>query len=142
MQQSIRQNFQFSGRYLIGKIGLCVILLATIVGAMTGLHSSQAHAETLHTQTAANGSYTDMIHQVFGAYGDQAVRIAECESTMNPNAYNGVLGAAGLFQIIPSTWASTSEAGQSVYNPAANIQAAHEIFVRDGNSFAEWQCQA
>ncbi len=88
-----------------------------------------------------SGSYADMIRQVFGPYGDQAVRVAMCESSLNPNAYNGILGAAGLFQIIPSTFASTSYAGQSVYDPVVNIKAAHEIFVRDGYSWREWACQ-
>jgi LysM repeat protein len=88
-----------------------------------------------------SGSYADMIRQVFGAYGDGAVRVAMCESSMNPNAYNGILGAAGLFQIIPSTFASTSYAGQSVYDPVVNIKAAYEIFVRDGYSWREWACQ-
>jgi LysM repeat protein len=87
------------------------------------------------------GSYQDMINQVFGQYGSQAVRVAMCESTMNPNAYNGVLGAAGLFQIVPGTFASTSYAGQSVYNPETNIRAAYEIFARDGYSWSEWACK-
>jgi len=88
-----------------------------------------------------SGSYQDMIRQVFGQYGGQAIRVAMCESTMNPNAYNGILGAAGLFQIIPGTFASTSYAGQSVYNPATNIRAAYEIFARDGHSWSEWACK-
>ena len=88
-----------------------------------------------------SGSYADMIRQVFGPYGDEAVNVAMCESSLNPNAYNGILGAAGLFQIIPSTFASTSYAGQSVYDPVVNIEAAHEIFVRDGYSWREWACQ-
>lgn len=83
-----------------------------------------------------------MIYQVFGStYGPGAVNVAMCESTMNPNAYNGALGASGLFQIIPSTFASTSYAGQSVFDPMVNIEAAHEIFVRDGYSWSEWSCQ-
>ena len=92
------------------------------------------------TSAQVSGSYANMIHEVFGPYGDQAVRVAMCESGLNPNAYNGALGAAGLFQIIPGTWASTSYAGQSVYNPVANIQAAHQIFARDGYSWSEWAC--
>lgn len=88
-----------------------------------------------------SGSYADMIRQEFGPYGDGAVNVAMCESSLNPNAYNGVLGAAGLFQIIPGTFASTSYAGQDVYNPVVNIKAAHEIFVRDGYSWREWACQ-
>lgn len=88
-----------------------------------------------------HGSYADMIREVFGPYGDGAVHVAMCESSMNPQAYNGVLGAAGLFQIIPGTFASTSYRGQSVYNPIVNIKAAHEIFVRDGYTWREWTCK-
>jgi len=87
------------------------------------------------------GSYAGLIHQVFGPYGDGAVQVAMCESSLNPNAYNAVLGAAGLFQIIPGTFASTSYAGQSVYNPQVNTLAAYEVFARDGYSWREWACQ-
>ena len=141
LHQNIWQSFQLRGRQLLLKIALGLALLIFAVGTFNGLHPLQAHAATNTSATRLSGTYADMIHQVFGPYGDQAMRIAMCESTMNPNAYNGVLGAAGLFQIIPSTWASTSEAGNSVYDPAANIRAAHEIFVRDGYSWSEWQCQ-
>jgi LysM repeat protein len=92
------------------------------------------------TTSAAGGSIVDMIHQVFGPYGDQAVRVATCESSLNPNAYNPS-GATGLFQIMPATWAGTSQAGNSLTDPWANINAAHEIFQRDGNSWVEWVCQ-
>ena len=103
--------------------------------------SGSAKTTSSGSSQQLSGSYQDMIHQVFGQYGDQAVRVAMCESTMNPNAYNGILGAAGLFQIIPSTFAGTSYAGGSVYNPATNIRAAYEIFVRDGYSWSEWACK-
>jgi LysM repeat protein len=103
--------------------------------------SDGGSAATSNTTSQLGGSYVDMIHQVFGPYGDQATNIAMCESSLNPDAYNGILGATGLFQIIPGTWASTSYAGDSAYDPAANIQAAHEIFARDGYAWSEWQCQ-
>jgi LysM repeat protein len=90
---------------------------------------------------ASDGSIEGMIRSTFGANADYALHIAACESSMNPNAYNGILGAAGLFQIIPGTWASTSQAGQSPYNAAANIKAAYEIFQRDGYSWMEWECK-
>ncbi|HEX7734129.1 MAG TPA: LysM peptidoglycan-binding domain-containing protein [Ktedonobacteraceae bacterium] len=99
-----------------------------------------ASASTSSSGTLS-GSYQDMIYQVFGQYGAGAVRVAMCESTMNPNAYNGILGAAGLFQIIPGTFGSTSYAGQSVYNPEVNIRAAYEIFARDGYTWREWACK-
>jgi hypothetical protein len=98
-------------------------------------------APATHAPTKLHGSYADMIHQVFGSYGNGAVHVAMCESSMNPRAYNGILGAAGLFQIIPGTFAGTSYRGQSVYDPVVNIKAAHEIFVRDGHSWRGWACK-
>ena len=109
----------------------------TIVIPSGGSTSTTSSGSSQHL----GGSYQDMIRQVFGQYGDQAVRVAMCESTMNPNAYNGILGAAGLFQIIPGTFAGTSYAGGSVYNPETNIRAAYEIFARDGYSWSEWACK-
>ena len=111
-------------------------------GQTITIPSGGSHSKTSSgSSRQLSGSYQNMIYQVFGQYGGQAVRVAMCESSMNPNAYNGILGAAGLFQIIPGTFASTSYAGQSVYNPATNIRAAHEIFVRDGYSWSEWACK-
>jgi hypothetical protein len=141
LQQNIMQSFQFRGRHLINKLGLCLAIVVIAMGMVASFHTSQAHAETTASAAQQDGSYAATIRQVFGQYGNQAVAIASCESTLNPNAYNGILGAAGLFQIIPGTWASTSEARQSAYNPYANIQAAHEIFARDGYSWSEWQCR-
>ena len=89
---------------------------------------------------ASSGSIADMINAAFGSYGPGAINVATCESGLNPNAYNPS-GASGLFQIMPDTWASTLEAGQSPFNAAANIAAAHEIFVRDGFSWSAWTCQ-
>jgi LysM repeat protein len=97
-------------------------------------------APVAQTSTAPSGSVESMIDQVFGPHAEQAKRVAMCESTMNPNAQNPS-GASGLFQILPSTFASTSQAGKSVYDPAANIQAAYEVFSRDGFSWSEWVCQ-
>lgn len=110
-------------------------------GAILQIPDGSGRAPAAHALQQPSSSYTDMIYQVFGPYGDGAVRVAMCESSMNPGAYNDILGAAGLFQIIPGTFASTSYSGQSVYDPVTNISAAHEIFVRDGYSWSEWACK-
>jgi len=86
------------------------------------------------------GNVSSMIYQIFGANGQAAINVAQCESGLNPGAYNPS-GASGLFQIMPGTWAGTSQAGLSPYNAQANAIAAHEIFVRDGYSWREWTCQ-
>jgi Transglycosylase SLT domain len=59
---------------------------------------------------------------------EEALRIIDCESNGDPNAYNPYSGASGLFQFIPSTWASTAPkagyAGASVFDPEPNIASA------------------
>jgi LysM repeat protein len=94
----------------------------------------------LRPVSAGNSSVASMINQVFGPYGPAAINVARCESGLNPSAH-GPSGAAGIFQIMPGTWAGTSKAGQSPYHAYANIVAAHQIFVRDGYSWTEWTCK-
>jgi hypothetical protein len=86
------------------------------------------------------------IQAVFGQYANGALNIARCESGFNPGATNpypvGNSHAQGVFQILyPSTWDTTSYAGQNPYNYDANIHAAWEIFSRDGYSWREWECK-
>jgi hypothetical protein len=93
------------------------------------------------TSNGASGSVPAMIRQTFGAYASSALAVASCESGYNPSARNSYSGAAGVFQFLPSTWSGTSYAGYSMYNAWANIQAAHQVFVRDGYSWSEWSCK-
>lgn len=92
------------------------------------------------TPSGASGSVPAMIRQTFGPYAGRALAVARCESGFNPSARNSSSGAMGVFQFMPSTWRSTSYAGYSPYNAWANIQAAHQVFVRDGYSWGEWSC--
>jgi soluble lytic murein transglycosylase-like protein len=70
-----------------------------------------------------------------------ALRVAKCESSYNPNAVNRYSGASGLFQFIPSTWASTpqAKAGKSVFDPVANAQAAAWLY--KGAGPRPWVCK-
>ena len=59
---------------------------------------------------------------------EEALRIMDCESNGDSNAYNPYSGASGLYQFLPSTWASTAPkagyAGASVFDPVANTASA------------------
>lgn len=59
---------------------------------------------------------------------EEALRIIDCESNGDPEAINPYSGAAGLFQFLPSTWASTAPpAGWGGYSPLhaeANVSTA------------------
>ncbi len=125
-----------------------VVALALFV-TFFGVSAQGAHAQTLTPTTsqssASASAYQDasvatMINQVFGSYGATAVSIASCESGLNPAATNPYSGAAGVFQIMPGTWSGTAWAASSPYDAWANINAAHQIFVRDGYSWSEWVC--
>jgi hypothetical protein len=92
------------------------------------------------------GQVVSIIQSVFGSYANAAITVATCESGLNPLAENhtsiGGSHAAGLFQILyPSTWKTTSQAGNSPYDATANTKAAYQIFKRDGYNWHEWSCQ-
>ncbi|HLZ60195.1 MAG TPA: hypothetical protein VKR06_24860 [Ktedonosporobacter sp.] len=148
---------QYFSKSVIIKVSVIVALAMVLLAATLSMNVSKAQAHTTSAQTSATqlsknqaalpASYISMIYQVFGpVYGPGAVHVAMCESSLNPQAWNPqpILGghAMGLFQVLyPSTWVTTGEAGSSPYNAAANIQAAHQIFLRDGYSWREWVCQ-
>jgi hypothetical protein len=93
------------------------------------------------SSTNSGGSVQSLIQSVFGAYAGQALRVAACESSYNPSAINRSSGASGVFQFLHSTWVTTSYAGYSPFNAWANVNAAHQVFVRDGYSWREWSCK-
>ena len=141
IQQTILKMFTIS---FAGKLAIALALSVTMLSTVFGIYTTRAHAAT---NTPDRAALENMIRAEFGPHANQAIRIAMCESTMNPNATNSIsIGgsrAAGLFQILyPSTWKTTSQVNASPYDPRANIKAAHEIFLRDGSSWREWECRA
>ncbi|GHO94212.1 hypothetical protein KSF_042600 [Reticulibacter mediterranei] len=145
-----RDNRKFlhlsTAQAVLVKLGLAVVLGVALLGVMVNTNAQQAHASTLSSSSASAAEVTGMINQVFGPDAPGALRVAQCESGLNPNAVNsmyiGNSRATGVFQILyPSTWYSTSQASASPYDAYANVRAAHDIFVRDGHSWREWVCQ-
>lgn len=59
---------------------------------------------------------------------ETALRIMQCESGGNPNAYNSKYGATGLFQILHGPW-----------DPYANIARAYEMYSQRG--WQPWVCK-
>lgn len=79
----------------------------------------------------------DIIRGIFGAHGDEAVRVSYCETggTFSTNARNGQY--LGLFQMGAherATYGDASDArGQS--------EAAHRYFVATGSDWSPWECK-
>jgi 3D (Asp-Asp-Asp) domain-containing protein len=76
---------------------------------------------------------------MYGQNGDDLLRVATCESGLNPYAVNGSSNASGLFQFLPSTWATTPYAGQDIFDPVANAEAAAWMWANGRRG--EWSCQ-
>lgn len=80
---------------------------------------------------------------------DEALAVVDCESRGDPNAYNPYSGASGLFQFLPSTWATVSPragyGGASVFEPEANIATAAWLTEyyesRGSNPWSAWVCR-
>ncbi|HXI17686.1 MAG TPA: transglycosylase SLT domain-containing protein, partial [Chloroflexota bacterium] len=77
----------------------------------------------------------------WGADGPLLIRIAECESRLNPTVV-GRNGAAGLFQIIPDTWRWAADrlslGSASPFDPLANAEVAAWLLVTAGPG--QWGC--
>lgn len=80
---------------------------------------------------------------------EEALRIIDCESNGDPDAYNPYSGASGLFQFIPSTWATTApRAGYpdaSPFEPEANVASAAWLaneYQKEGKYYWQaWSCR-
>lgn len=72
---------------------------------------------------------------------DGAIRVAKCESGLNPAAKNENSSATGLFQIIRDTWNAYSDAGWSRTDPLHNTLVAYRIWRSDGGSWRQWVCK-
>lgn len=65
---------------------------------------------------------------------EQALRVAMCESTMNPNARNGP--NIGLFQI---NYLAHRESAEALLEASYNIQVAYSIY--QSQRWSPWSCK-
>lgn len=75
----------------------------------------------------------------YGQPREDMLRVARCESVLDPNAVNAVSGASGLFQFLDGTWARTPWADEDVFDPVANAYAT--AWMWDQGNRGEWTCQ-
>jgi uncharacterized protein YraI len=74
----------------------------------------------------------------YGQSRSAMLRVAECESNLDPFAVNPS-GSYGLFQFIRSTWKSTPFGNKDIFDPEANANAAAWMWSEGRKS--EWVCQ-
>jgi hypothetical protein len=118
-------------------------------GAPVEAAPSTASAEpvTGGTYGPGGGGYSeqqiiDIIYEAAANYGQSSedmLRVARCESSLNPNAVGGGGAYHGLFQFVPSTFATTPYGQYDIYDPWANANAAAWMWA-EGNK-SSWVCQ-
>ncbi|HRA48670.1 MAG TPA: SH3 domain-containing protein [Thermomicrobiales bacterium] len=94
----------------------------------------------------SGGSYTtaEIIQIIYdaaakyGQNGDAMLAVARCESLLDPDIVNQWSNASGLFQFLPGTWATTPYAGDSIFDPVANAEAA--AWMWSVGRRGEWVC--
>jgi len=73
----------------------------------------------------------------WGADPNQLLRVASCESGLNPNSYNSGSGATGLFQFKPGTF--YAHGGHNIWDAADQADVAAHMFSQGLAN--EWSCK-
>lgn len=97
---------------------------AALFSAMTCTPTEPAHAAPLDAQAIICDPYPDWDC-------DGAIGVAFCESSLNPDATDGV--NQGLFAIAPLYHSWRLAPGESLWDPAVNTRIAHDIYVEQGS---------
>ena len=93
-----------------------------------------AEVATTATVAAPTGSIYDLIAAAAAEFGldpDYLYSVAECESGLNPGAYNAA-GYHGLFQFDQTTWAAYGYG--DIYDPAAQARTAARLIAAGQSS--------
>jgi soluble lytic murein transglycosylase-like protein len=88
----------------------------------------------------ATGAVADIIRAAAARWGvdpNWLLRVASCESGLNPNAYNSRSGASGLFQFKPATF--YAHGGHNIWDPTDQANVAAHMFSQ-GLAY-EWSCK-
>lgn len=75
----------------------------------------------------------------WGQNGDDMLRVAQCESGLDPYNVTPPYSASGLFQFLPGTWASTPYANDDIFDPVASANATGWMW--SVGRRGEWVCQ-
>jgi soluble lytic murein transglycosylase-like protein len=69
------------------------------------------------------------------------LRVARCESNLDPSVVNSSSGASGLFQFMPSTFATTpnGQRGEDIFDAYSSADATGWMWANGMRN--HWECQ-
>jgi hypothetical protein len=83
--------------------------------------------------------YISKAARKYGQSKQAMIRVARCESNLNPCALNRSGPYYGLFQFLKSTWKTTPYGDRNIYDPKAQALAAGWMWKQGRKK--EWACQ-
>jgi len=119
---------------------------------LAAIAQEQAAAAALVQQAAvtADASRQELIamitkwSQVYGADPARMIRLAQCESGVNPKAKNRTSSASGLYQFMPKTFTANARAigiaNPNIWDPEQQAQTAAYMIGRIGQAY-QWACK-
>lgn len=131
---------------------------ATTAAPTTTTTAAARTAPTVHAAAASRpapaGDIPDLIRSTFTRFGpavaEQAIRVASCESTGDPDgttfdpSATGDEGEVGLFQIHPRYHAARAAkfgwTMNDLYDPAKNVVVAADLYAEKGTWGPTWSC--
>jgi len=127
--QSQVQSLNASSSSLLGRIGELnkEIAAASVVNRPHGGYSPSQQQVAAIIRAAAGRYNQD---------GDRMVRVATCESSLNPRAYDAGSGASGLFQFMPATF--YGHGGHDIWDAADQSNVAARMFSQ--GDAQQWTC--
>jgi hypothetical protein len=140
-----------SRRTALGSIA-AIVITAVASGSEARKRNRKKNKKRRHgTKKGTTGSCTihyseqeilDFIAQAAKEYGQSEsamVRVARCESVLDPCAVNRSGPYYGLFQFLKSTWQTTPYGDRDIFDPEAQSLAAAWMWKQGRRN--EWACQ-
>jgi uncharacterized protein YraI len=124
-----------------GTLGWISSIGLTLGGSPSSNPGSGLRGDTNGDGWLSEDEIVQIIYAAADRYGQprqDMLRVARCESNLNPNAVNPA-GSYGLFQFVPSTWASTPYANEDIFDAYASANAAGWMWSVGRRN--EWVCQ-
>jgi hypothetical protein len=140
-----------SRRTALGSIA-AIVITAVASGSEARKRNRKKNKKRRHgTKKGTTGSCTihyseqeilDFIAQAAKEYGQSEsamVRVARCESVLDPCAVNRSGPYYGLFQFLKSTWQTTPYGDRDIFDPEAQSLAAAWMWKQGRKN--EWECK-
>ena len=114
-------------------------VLAALLGSAV---PTAANARNRCRERASEKEVLRYIRRAARKYGQSRramIRVARCESNLDPCAYNRSGPYFGLYQYLKSTWKSTPYGDRDIYDPRAQALATAWMWKKGRKN--EWACK-